>query len=153
MQKNMHMASTLLIAFSVSCQLLCSVNPFHFGGLLCCTLNFLQGREVVVITKTLIIIINAQAELNHAVDAASELCGFIQVEPGGQQRGVEKQPDEVLDSLVRLVCCCLLLEFSHDAVLGIDFHGFLGDHVGSHGVITQGLGLHDPFHVGSPTIL
>ena len=45
-------------------------------------------------------------------------------------------------SLVRLVGRCLLLQL-HDGVLWVHFHGLLGDHVRSHGIVTKGLRLHD----------
>lgn len=36
-------------------------------------------------------------------------------------------------------------------MVGVDFHGFFGQHVGTHGGVSQGLGFHDSFHVGAPS--
>ena len=46
------------------------------------------------------IVVDAQTQLDHAVDAASKLCGLIEVETGCKERCVEKQPDQVLDGLI-----------------------------------------------------
>merc|ERR1719329_1297739 len=87
------------------------------------------------------------------MNAAGELSGLIKVETGGEQGCVEQEPDQILDSLVGLVSGGLLLEFRHDGVLWVDFHGLLGDHVRGHGVVTESLCLHDTLHVGRPAIL
>mmetsp|Transcript_77935 Transcript_77935/g.170723 ORF Transcript_77935/g.170723 Transcript_77935/m.170723 type:complete len:651 (-) Transcript_77935:325-2277(-) len=129
------------------------VDLLHLGGLISSALDLLQGRQVIVVAKALIVVVDAQAQLDHAVDAASELSGLVQVEARGQQRRVEEQPDQVLDSLVGLVGGSLLLQLGHDGVLGVDLHGLLGDHVASHGVVAHGLGLHDALHVGRPAVL
>merc|ERR1739845_226217 len=101
------------------------VNLFHPGGLVSCTLNLFQRRQVVIITKALVVVIDAEAKLDHPVDAAGKLSGLIQVEAGGEQGGVEEEPDQVLDRLVGLVCGRLLLQLGHDAVLGVNLHGLL----------------------------
>merc|ERR1719310_2444347 len=54
------------------------VDLLHLGGLVSGTLNLLQRREVIVITQALVIVIDAQAKLDHSVDAASELRRLIQ---------------------------------------------------------------------------
>merc|ERR1719329_1955320 len=87
------------------------------------------------------------------MNAAGELSGLIKVETRGEQGCVEQQPDQILDSLVGLVSGGLLLEFGHDGMLWVDFHGLLGDHVRGHGVVTESLCLHDTLHVGRPAIL
>merc|ERR1711988_535172 len=56
-------------------------------------------------------------------------------------------------TVVRLVGSSLFPQFTHNRVLGVDFHGLFGDHVRCHGVITQSLGFHDTFHVGRPPML
>merc|ERR1712086_282479 len=129
-----------------------SVDLLHLGGLVCSTLNLLQRRELIVIAQALIIIIDAEAKLDHAVDAAGKLRWFVQVETRSKQRGIEEEPDQVLHSLVGLVGGGLLLQLSHDRMFGVYLHSFLGDHVGGHGVVTHGLCLHDALHVGRPTI-
>ena len=40
-------------------------------------------------------------------------------------------------------CRAKILELHHDGVLWVHFHGLLRHHVGSHGVVTKGLRLHD----------
>ena len=80
-------------------------------------------------------------------------CGLVKVESGSEPSCVEKQPDKILDGLVRRGSSCLLLQLGHDGVLGVDLHGLLGDHVRSHGIVMECLCLHDAFHVGKPTVL
>merc|ERR1712184_156722 len=82
-----------------------SINLFHLRRLISCTLDLLKWGKVIVVSQTLIVIINTQAELDHAVDATRELCWLIEVEARCQQGGVEEEPDQVLHSLVRLVRC------------------------------------------------
>merc|ERR1719375_606279 len=130
-----------------------SVNFLHLGGLISSTLNFLERWEVVIITEALIIVVNAETKLDHAVNASSKLGRLVEVETRCQEGSVEEEPDEILDSLVRLVCSCLFAELTHDGVLWVHLHSLLGYHVRSHGVVTEGLGLHDAFHVGRPTVL
>ena len=129
------------------------VDLLHLGSLVGRALDFLQRWEVVVIAESLVIVVDAEAELDHAVDAAGELGGLVQVKAGGEERGVEQQPDEILDGLVGLVSGRLLLQLRHDGVLGVHLHGLLGDHVGSHGVVAEGLRFHNSLHVRRPAIL
>eukprot|EP00438_Fugacium_kawagutii_P011597 Skav217344 [mRNA] locus=scaffold1410:402598:403008:+ [translate_table: standard] len=124
------------------------VDLLHLRRFICCSFNFLKRWQVVIIAESLVIIVNAQAKLDHAMDAACELGGLIQVEAGGEERSVEEQPDQILHSLVGLVCSCLLLELNHDGVLWVHFHRLLGNHVGGHGVVAKGLRFHDALHVG-----
>ena len=56
------------------------VDLLHLGGLIGRALDFLKRREVIVIAQALIVIVDAQAELDHAVDAAGELGGLVEVE-------------------------------------------------------------------------
>ena len=56
------------------------VDLLHLGGLVGRALDFLKRREVIVIAQALIVIVDAQAELDHAVDAAGELGGLVEVE-------------------------------------------------------------------------
>merc|ERR1711865_1008523 len=100
----------------------CSVYFLHLRGLVSSTFHFLEWGQIIIVTKALIIVINAEAKLDHAVDTPSELCGFIKVESRCEKRGVKEKPDKVLDCLIRLVSCGLLLELSHDRVLGVHLH-------------------------------
>merc|ERR1719316_2494017 len=81
----------------------CSIHLLHLGSLICSALHFLQWGEVIVVTQALIIVIDAQAQFDHAVDAACELCWLVKVEARGEQRSVKEEPDQVLYGLVRLV--------------------------------------------------
>jgi len=38
-------------------------------------------------------------------------------------------------------------------VIGVDFHGLLGNHISGHGRVTEGLGLHDSLHIRGPSVL
>merc|ERR1711957_431920 len=90
------------------------VNLLHLGCLIRSTLNLLERWQIIIITQTFIVIVNAQTKLDHAVDASCKLRRFIEVETGSEQRCIEEQPNQVLDSLVALVGGSLLLQFSHD---------------------------------------
>ena len=59
-------------------------------------LNFLKWRQIIIIAETLIVIINAEAELDHAVDAATEGVGLLQ----GEARGEHHTPETHLIPLV-----------------------------------------------------
>jgi len=107
----------------------------------------LKGRHVVVF-----LFVDGQAELDHAVDAVGELGGFVETEAGGEQGGVEHEPDQVAHGLVAGVLVGTLLEFDDDLVLGVEFERLLGLHVGAHGVVPECLSLHDLLHVGGPAV-
>merc|ERR1719198_2573125 len=129
-----------------------SIHLLHLRGLVRSALDLLKRREVII-AKTLVVVVDAQAEFDHAVDAPRELRGLVQVEARGQQRSVEQKPDQILDGLVGLVCCGLLLQLRHDRVLRVHLHSLLRHHVRGHRVIPQRLGLHDALHVRRPTVL
>merc|ERR1711879_653290 len=57
-----------------------SVNFLHLGGLVCSTLDLLKWWEVIIVTEALVIIINAQAKLDHAVNPACELGRLVKIE-------------------------------------------------------------------------
>merc|ERR1712178_312543 len=77
----------------------CSINLLHLGSLISGSLHLFQRRQVVVIAETLVVVVNAESKLDHAVDPPSELGGLIEVEAGGQQGSIEKEPDQVLHCL------------------------------------------------------
>merc|ERR1719174_680880 len=133
--------------------MLSSVHFLHLGSFIRSALHLLKRRQVIIISKALVIIIDAQAKLDHTVNASSKLCGLIEVETRGQEGCIEKEPDQILDGLVRLVSCSFLPQLCHDGVLWINLHSLLGDHVRGHGVVTQSLCLHDTLHVGGPSVL
>ena len=66
-----------------------SINFLHLGGLLVRAFNLLKRRQVVV--ARIVVVVDAQAELDHAVDAPGELRRLIQREARRQQRRVEPQ--------------------------------------------------------------
>merc|ERR1719258_324984 len=112
-----------------------SIDFLHLGRLLVGALNLLERRKVVV--TRIIVVVDAQAELDHAVDAPGELRRLIQRESRRQQRRVEQEPDEVLHGLVRLVRGSLLLKLRHDGVVRVHLHGLLRHHVGNHGAVRR----------------
>mmetsp|Transcript_40565 Transcript_40565/g.79943 ORF Transcript_40565/g.79943 Transcript_40565/m.79943 type:complete len:755 (+) Transcript_40565:170-2434(+) len=128
------------------------VDLLHLGGVLCGALSLLERGEVCA-CLLLLVLVDAEAELDHPVDAGGELGRLLEGEPGGQEGGVEEEPDEVLDRLVGLVSRGLLLQLLHDRVVCVHLHGLLAHHVGGHGVVPEGLSLHDPLHVGRPAVL
>jgi hypothetical protein len=128
-----------------------SVDFFHLGVSVVVIVDLIERGEVVVAGA--LFLENAEAELNHSVDAGGKGRGVLKRETGGQKRCLVHQPDEVLDSLVAHVNLSLVSKFLNDLVLGVDFHGLLGEHVAGHGVVTEGLGLHDTLHVGGPAVL
>merc|ERR1719487_1089894 len=101
----------------------------------------------------LVVVLNREAELNHAVNAAREGRRLVEREARGEQRRLEEEVDEVLDRLVALVGGGLRLELLHDRVLRVDLHRLLRRHVGGHRVVAEGLGAHDALHVGGPAVL
>merc|ERR1712017_39494 len=125
------------------------VDLLHLGALI-----VLERREVIIVLDvSLIVLVDAKAELDHAVDAAGEGGWLVQGEAGGEEGGVEQQPDEVLDSLVVLVLLGTGAESIHDRVHWVDLHGLLGSHVARHGAVLEGLSLHDALHVSGPAVL
>mmetsp|Transcript_513 Transcript_513/g.1103 ORF Transcript_513/g.1103 Transcript_513/m.1103 type:complete len:411 (-) Transcript_513:1067-2299(-) len=128
------------------------VDLLHLGCLHLGALDLLQWRQVLL-SWCLLVLVDGESEFDHAVDAAGELGGVIEGEAGGEERGVEEEPDEVLDGLVGLVRRRLLLELHHDAVLGVDLHRLARHHIRRHAVVTQRLCLHDPLHVCAPSEL
>merc|ERR1712085_55264 len=79
-----------------------SVNLLHLRRLVSGPFHFLKRGKVVIV--------NAQAKFDHAVDASSELCGFIEVETRGEQGGVKEKPNQVFHGFVRFVRGSLLLQ-------------------------------------------
>merc|ERR1711862_277285 len=67
-----------------------SVNFLHLGSLVSSAFRFLKWGQVIIISQALVVVINAEAELDHAVNAASKLRGLVQVEAGRKERGVKE---------------------------------------------------------------
>mmetsp|Transcript_17764 Transcript_17764/g.57462 ORF Transcript_17764/g.57462 Transcript_17764/m.57462 type:complete len:716 (-) Transcript_17764:251-2398(-) len=111
------------------------------------------GHVALVVLLEVIVLVDAEAELDHAVDAGAEGVGVVEREARGEHGGLEQQEHEILDGLVALVRVAALLELRHDGVVGVDLHGLLRGHVAAHGVVAEGLGLHDALHVGGPPVL
>merc|ERR1712205_213448 len=76
-----------------------SVDLLHLGALI---VVLLEGRQLLDVIR-LVVVLDGEAELDHAVDAAGEGGGLVEREARGEQRGLEEQVDEVLDRLVALV--------------------------------------------------
>merc|ERR1712200_371154 len=69
------------------------------------------------------ILVESEAELDHAVNAAGMYLGVFEPEAGSEEGGFVEKHDQILDR-VRL-----LSQRLHDWVLWIDFQLFLGGHV------------------------
>merc|ERR1712125_226308 len=65
----------------------------------------------------LVIVLDGEAELDHAVDAAREGGRLVEREARCEERRLKEQVDRVLDRLVALVGRSLRLELLHDRVL------------------------------------
>mmetsp|Transcript_16272 Transcript_16272/g.29323 ORF Transcript_16272/g.29323 Transcript_16272/m.29323 type:complete len:725 (-) Transcript_16272:113-2287(-) len=113
----------------------------------------LKRGQIFIHSLAFLVLVDAEAELDHAVDPGSKSVGLIEAESRAEEGSLEEEKDEVLDGLVGLVSVAPLLELSHDCVLGVDFKSLLRSHVGGHGAVAKGLGLHDALHVGRPTVL
>merc|ERR1711920_817377 len=104
MSKNLAQAKRLTNSTAISIQKSSdckeSVNLLHFGCFICSSFHFLKWWEIIIISKSFIVIIYAQTKLNHPMDAACELRGFIQIETRCQQGCVKEQPNQIFDSLV-----------------------------------------------------
>merc|ERR1712100_268588 len=92
-----------------------SIDFLHLRGLLVRALNLLKRRQIII--SRIVVVVDAQAELDHEVDAPGELRWLIQREARSQQGRVKQEPDEILHGLVRLVRGSLLLELRHDGVV------------------------------------
>merc|ERR1712227_755249 len=101
----------------------------------------------------LIVLVDAETELDHPVDAPRVDGGVLKAEARAEERGLEEQEDKVLHRLVILVSLSALPQVLNDAVVGVDLQVLLGRHVAHGGGVPQSLRLHDPLHVGSPAIL
>eukprot|EP00667_Euglena_gracilis_P033160 EG_transcript_53086 len=74
------------------------IHLLHLG-----LLRTLILRNVLFGDGSVIGVIDAQAQLDHPVDALRISRGVVQAEPRGQQGGVEQQPHQILHCLVGLV--------------------------------------------------
>merc|ERR1712216_656724 len=125
------------------------IDLLHLAALVAVLLKRRQLLDVV----GLVVVLDGEAELDHAVDAAGKGRRLVEREAGSQEARLEEQVDEVLDGLVALVGGGLGLELLHDAVLRVNLHRLLGGHVRRHRVVAERLGAHDALHVGGPAVL
>merc|ERR1719488_130642 len=95
------------------------IDFFHLGSLLI----FKLWKVVIIVIIDDVILINGQTQLDHAVNAGSKGGGLIQGEARGKHRGVEEQPDEVLDSLVVLVLLSTGTQSLNNSMAGVELHG------------------------------
>merc|ERR1719454_1509720 len=126
-----------------------SIDLLHLRALIAV---LLERRELLDVAG-LVVVLDREAELDHAVDAAREGRRLVEREARREERRLEEEVDEVLDGLVALVGGGLRLELLHDRVLRVDLHRLLGGHVRRHRVVAEGLGAHDALHVGGPAVL
>merc|ERR1719426_300375 len=76
-----------------------SIDLLHLRALV---VVLLERRQLLNVLR-LVVVLDREAELDHAVDAASESGRLVEREARRQQRRLEEQVDEVLDRLVALV--------------------------------------------------
>ncbi|KAB8094652.1 hypothetical protein EE612_021892, partial [Oryza sativa] len=107
----------------------------------------------VVVGRGGVVVVDVEAELEHAVDPGGEGVWVVEAEAGGEQRRLEEEEDEVPDGLVVGVGVGALPELLHDPVLRVDLHRLLARHVRAHAAVPQRLRLHDPLHVRRPAVL
>merc|ERR1712003_263229 len=74
-----------------------SIDLLHLGSLVSGAVHFLKGWKIVVVSEALVIIIDAKSKLDHPVDATSELSRLIEIKSGGQERGIEEEPDQIFN--------------------------------------------------------
>ena len=88
------------------------VDFLHLGCLIGSTLDLFERRQVVIVAQAHVVVVNAEAKLDHTVNATCKQRRLNEVEAGGEKRRIEEQPDKVLDGLVRLVRGGLLLQLA-----------------------------------------
>ena len=77
--------------------------------------------------------------------------GIFQRKSRAKQRGFIQKMHQILDRLIILISFSLLSKRFYNTMIRIDFQMFFSSHVTHGRAISQGLGLHDSLHVGSPT--
>ena len=87
------------------------------------------------------------------MNALGEVGGLVEDEAGSEEGSLEEEVCEVTDGLVSRVGGNLAAELLDDGVVRVELESLLGRHVGGHGRVAEGLGLHDTFHVGGPAKL
>merc|ERR1712243_216911 len=87
------------------------------------------------------------------ISGSINISGVLQAESGAKKSSLEEKENEILDGLVVLVSLGSLSEVLNDAVVGVNLQMLLGGHVAHGGGVTKSLSLHDPLHIGGPTIL
>mmetsp|Transcript_34023 Transcript_34023/g.85415 ORF Transcript_34023/g.85415 Transcript_34023/m.85415 type:complete len:689 (+) Transcript_34023:113-2179(+) len=103
--------------------------------------GLLLGHEVGVQAKVL---------LEHLGQEVGEHLRLLQVKAGAQGRGVIQHVGNVQGHGILLIVSNAVLELLNDGVLEVDLQHLLGlVHVG-HGLVSQGLRLHEALHVGGP---
>mmetsp|Transcript_32551 Transcript_32551/g.54504 ORF Transcript_32551/g.54504 Transcript_32551/m.54504 type:complete len:279 (-) Transcript_32551:1427-2263(-) len=129
------------------------VNLFHSRFFVVIVIA-IKWRQVfhVVISCIVIVVIDRKSKLDQSVDTRSKGGRFVQGESRCQKRGVVQQPDQVLHGLIGLIGICFFAEGNDDRVCRVHFHGLLRHHVGGLCSVTEGLCLHDTFHVSTPSV-
>mmetsp|Transcript_10428 Transcript_10428/g.14739 ORF Transcript_10428/g.14739 Transcript_10428/m.14739 type:complete len:504 (+) Transcript_10428:193-1704(+) len=127
------------------------INLFHGGFLI--VIVAIKWRQVfhIIIFFVVIIVINGETKLDKTVNTRSKGGRFFQGESTGEERGIVKEPDQILDSLITLVSISLFAKGNNDRVGRVDFQSLLGAHVSRLSAVTESLCLHDTFHVGRPS--
>merc|ERR1719305_1465403 len=133
--------------------LLRSVDLFHPACILLSSLKWWHLAIIRSILSLLVSFVDAEPQLDHAVDPLGVHCRLLKSEARGEERGLEEQHDQVLDRLVTLVRLNPLSQVLNNAVVWVDLEMLLGSHVAHGGGVPQRLRLHYPLHVCRPAIL
>merc|ERR1712013_680145 len=66
------------------------IDLLHLGGLIGSSLYLLKGRKIIVIAQAFIVVFDAQAQFDHAMDAPSELGRLVEIEARCEKGGIEQ---------------------------------------------------------------
>merc|ERR1719370_223986 len=130
-----------------------SIHLLHSTGIF---FRAFQGRHLTLvgsILDLLVSFVDAKTKLDHPVDSLRVHGRLLKSKAGGEKGSLEEQHNQVLHRLVALVRFNPLSQILHNAVIRIDLKVLLSGHVPHGGGVSQSLGLHNPLHVCSPTVL
>merc|ERR1719313_1970815 len=94
--------------------------PNTFAGRIHRMIKLDRGHVLLLLLE--VVLVDGEAELDHAVDAPGEGVGLVQGEARGEERGLEEEEHQVLHGLVALVGLGALAELVHDGVVRVDLH-------------------------------
>ena len=98
------------------------IHLLHLGGLGSVPARLELGHLLVLISAVLV---DAEAQLDHAVQAAGEGVRLVKAEPGHEHRRVEEQPYQVLHCFVLRIRRHLLDQLPDNGMIRVYLHGLL----------------------------